>query len=218
MKTLLCILVSLYGFTITAQSSLLGGSAILEIEAQKVYIQQTLEVQLPDSVQQLKLRILDFEGSFLSNISVSSNGKDIHFEKEVLDGISTIKLNSTKGFQQLQLSYEVATAATDFYIPFFFTDLVAANSENDFFKMTIKLPETQDYVLHFPNLLANETVNGGKKKIVLDVPALISVMRMELVDEKKAIGFAGMMDALVALIFVVIGIAIWLNRKRLAYG
>jgi len=218
MKTLLCFLVSLYGFNLAAQSSLLGGSAILEIETQKVHVQQTLEVQLPDSVQQLQLRILDFEGSSLSNISVTSNGKEIRFQTTALDGLSTLQLNSTEDFRQLKLSYWIDTTTPDFYIPFFFTDLAAANSENSFFKIAIRLPETQDYILHFPSLAVNETVHGGKKEVSLEVPALISVLRMELIDEKKAIGFAGMMDALVALIFVGIGIAIWINRKRLAYG
>jgi len=218
MKTIFCVIVFLCGLTMVAQNSLLGGSAILEIEQDRVYVQQTLDLQLPDSVQQLQLRILDFEGSSLYNISVISNGKETNFETEQINGLRMLKLVSTEGFQKLKLSYSVDTANSDFYIPFFFTDLVAANSENDFFKIAIHLPQTQEYVLHFPNLAVKETLSGEKKVIALEVPALVSVIRMERVNEKKAIGFAGIMDGLVAFIFVIMGILIWINRKRLAYG
>jgi len=202
----------------TAQSSLLSASAILEIDGQKIYVEQILEVQLPDSVRQLKLRILDFEGSSLSNISIISNGKQTSFEKEEENALTTLKLISSEGFQKLKLSYWVHTAEPDFYIPFFFTDLPAVNSDNGFFKTAIRLPQTQEYTIHFPNVALNETVDGSEKLVSFSVPALVSVLRMELLHGEQGIGFANVMDGLVAFIFVIMGILIWINRKHLAYA
>lgn len=202
-----------------AQNELLGGSATIIIVEKKIHVEQLLEVQLPDSVSQLTLRILDFKGSLLSDISIVSNEKETDFKDEKVEGLHTIKIISNEGFKQLKLSYWVTVREADFYIPFFFTDLPAVNSDNDFFKLNISLPKTQEYVLHFPNVALNETYKADSKNISLAVPALISVLRMELLEsENQHIRFASLMDGLVGGIFVVIGILIWINRKRLAYG
>ena len=218
MRTLLCFLLSLSGCVVMAQSTLKGGSAALDVDGKKVHVKQSLEVQLPDSVQQLRLRVLDFDGSSLSNISISANNLEIPFEVSGMEGIRSFDLRSDQGFQQLAITYEVGITQSDFYVPFFFTDLASADSENGFFKIAISLPEAQAYTLHFPNGNTKETISDGKKMIVLEVPALISVLRMEVLDGEKIFGFASIMDGLVVLVFVVMGVLIWLNRKRLVYG
>ena len=218
MKTLFCFLLTLSGCTLMAQSTLLGGSASLDVDVQKVQVQQTLELQLPDSVQQLRLRVLDFDRSALSNVSISVENKEIPFEASGTEGIRNFDLVSNKGFQQLDITYEVNFTQPDFYVPFFFTDLASEDSENGFFKIAISLPEAQAYTLHFPSLNTKERANDGNKMVELELPALISVLRMELIDGEKTLGFASIMDGLVVFVFVVMGILIWMNRKRLVYG
>lgn len=218
MKTLLCFLLSLSGCALSAQNSLLGGRASLNVEGQKVRVQQILEVQLADSVQQLRLRVLDFDGSSLSNVSISAKNKSIPFEVSRTEGIQNVDMESVEGFQQLEITYEVDVAQADFYVPFFFTDLASADSENGFFKIAINIPEAQAYTVHFPNGNRKESIRDGKKRIALEVPALISVLRMEVLDGDKTLGFASLMDGLVILVFLVMGVLIWMNRKRLVYG
>ena len=218
MKTLLCFLLSLSGCIVMAQNTLKGGAAVLDVDGQKVHVKQSLEVQLPDSVRQLRLRVLDFDGSSLSNISISDKNKKIPFEASGTGGIRSFDLSSDQGFQQLAITYEIDIAQSDFYVPFFFTDLASADSENGFFKIAISLPEEQAYILHFPYSNTKESADGGKKTVALELPALLSVLRMELVNEDKTMGFARVMDGLVIFVFVVMGVLIWMNRKRLVYG
>ena len=202
-----------------AQSNLQGGSVLVEIVGKRIHVQEVLDLQLPDSVRQLRVRLLSFNGSSISNVSATSGEQTMTLEKQHSNGLTKIDLFSKEAIKQIELSYWVDTKESDFYIPLFFTDFPATNSDTNFFKIALRLPKTQEYALHFPNVLTNESLDGNLKEISLEVPALISTLRMEFFDgDKPSYGFASLMDGFVGFIFVIMGLIIWKNRKRLAYG
>ncbi|MDT0608004.1 hypothetical protein [Croceitalea rosinachiae] len=204
-----------------SQGKLAGASALVKLKQDTTIIRQNLYLNLPDSTKQLSLKILEFEGNKLLNVSIHSSGQNIAIKSQGTNGLITIPIElPIENFSdKLELVYTVETKTTDRYIPFFFTDLSASNSDNDF--LTIKLESANDlnYTLLFPNVETTERDTDVMRQIDFQIPALTSMLRLEIHDGPKThIALAIWMDSLVAVIFIIMGIVIWLNRKHLAYG
>ena len=187
----------------------------------RTYVRQYLDLDLPDSLRPLNLRLLEFKGNSLLEVSAKVDGEEISLKRQDSDGLVSISATLPKGNStpKLELQYTLATATAEHYIPFFFTELAASDSDNDFYALQLRLPEKQEYTLHFTNVPVKELFADGTKEVRFQVPALISVLRMELHPEARPQwSFAQLMDGMVVLIFLIMGVVIWLNRKRLAYG
>jgi len=221
MKRGILFLTFLWAFAITAQSELLNVSAQVVINGSDIVVEQSLILNLPDSVQGFQLKALDFKGTTLSEISAKSENTNLNLTKSYTEGLNLIQLaaNDSITFKNVVVKYKVAVEDADFYLPLFFTNLPAASSDNEFFKMNIKMLEKQAYAIHFPKVKTATKAANQYKEIMFQVPALPSLIRIELYSpETSKFNFIDIVDWVVGLVFVIIGFFIWLNRKKLMYG
>ncbi|AXT20114.1 hypothetical protein D7030_03065 [Flavobacteriaceae bacterium AU392] len=206
---------------IGAQSELTSASVEIDIkDTSYIEVKQTLLLNIPDSIQQLNLKLLKFEGISVTLNKVNSNKEMINFTKEDSKELQEIILFSNgRPFQTIELNYSVQVENEEFYLPLFFTELLASSSDNDFFNARIKMQNNQNIIMHFPNVELTENVEFNKKNITMQVPALPSLFRMEFTSETVSrASVTAIVDWVIALVFVLIGIIIWRNRKQLMYG
>ncbi|MCC1485104.1 hypothetical protein [Winogradskyella immobilis] len=205
--------------SIIAQSQLTSASAKVDMSTEVISVTETLNFKLPDSIHNITLKALKFQKIAIEIIEVISEDKNLDFQIIPDKGLHQIRITSKEQIKSINLNYKVDVKNNNIQIPLFFTDLSAATSENDFFIAEIKT-NSNDYLnVLFPNVDLNESMENELKILRLEIPALPSVLRLERLSTKeKGFTFLSIIDGLVALIFVVIGILIWRNRKRLIYG
>ncbi|NAS29939.1 hypothetical protein GTQ40_03045 [Flavobacteriaceae bacterium R38] len=221
MKKVILLLTFLWTFTIAAQSKLLNASANIDMTASTIVVQQNLALDVPDSIQNLELKALDFKGTKFSLTSVESNFGDLNFRESYTEGLNHIWLTSDSGksLNNIVLTYSIEVENSNFYLPLFFTNLPAASSDNGFFKMNVKMLPEQAYTIHFPKVKIEEKTENDLKELRFEVPALPSLLRMELLSEEAGeFNLINMVDWLAGFVFVIIGFFIWRNRKKLVYG
>ena len=203
------------------QGQLTGVSTKINMLNSSIHIDQEFIVDLLDSINTITLKALNFRGATLSNITI--NDDDIVMDKEV----DTQKLKqfivATRDAVPLKkviLSYTIQATNSEFYIPLFFTNLPAANSNIDFFKGSMQVNTNTDYNMLFPKVTLSEIEDNAVKEVMFNLPALPSMIRIQINQEENILNFwdGNNVDILVALLFIGIGIIIWKNRKRLAYG
>ena len=203
-----------------SQGELTKASTLIGVLDDEVVVKQNLHLNFPETTKNFTLKMLVFEGNELRDLSIYSDGKSIPINGDEVDGLITIPIEWPSGNLSniLELVYTVEMETEDKYIPFFFTDLAATNSDDDFFTIELRMEKNADYNLSFPNVKMTEKLTNEWKQINFQVPALTSMLRLEMHDGPRTdFALATWMDCLVALIFIVIGIVIWMNRKRLAY-
>jgi len=211
----------LWTLTITAQSELLSVSVKADMTASVIEVKQNLILSIPDSIQEIELKALKFAGITLSLTTVTSNNLNIAYKENQTEGLNSVLLVLNKGenIKNITVDYTIKIIEDYFYLPLFFTNFPAASSKNDFFKMDIKMPEEQAYTIHFPKVAIEEKIENNAKQIIIEAPALPSLLRMEIFSEtKKETTFVDMVDWLVGVIFIIIGFFIWKHRKKLMYG
>lgn len=213
----LCILI-LGPCMLVAQGTLERVSVTMDLMDTEISIKQRFVLDAPDSIQSIHLKALQFEGTVLSKIAIEDGQKEIVFKEEDQKGLQQLKLRSITGFKTIDLSYRVQVGHEKFYLPLFFTELPAATSDNDFFKMEMHLSKTQGYTIYFPGVPIKEQINGEIRTLSMEVPALPSMVRMELFKGDKGAYYVDYIDMTVALLFVGIGLLIWKYRKHLIYG
>ncbi len=220
MKYLICLLSCFLSIISIAQSELTSASVDIIIKDGTVEVQQQLQLNIPDSVKAITLRSLEFAGTKLSLAEISAAGTTLSFEQTQANGLNVVTVTSTgQAFQTLDIRYTIRVEKAHFYLPLFFTNLPAANSDNDFFKAKLKLPKNQNFVIHFPKVEMIQRETENEQLITLEIPALPSLFRIELLPrEATGMQFATMVDWLVAFLFVIIGIIIWNKRNLLRYG
>ena len=220
MKYFAGILICFLSINSIAQGELTRSTVDITIKDKRVEVQQKLQLNVPDSIQEIELRSLEFAGTNLSLEKIIANGVDLNFEQNQAKGLNLITVTSIEQpFTNLDLRYWVNPEKAHFYLPLFFTNLPAANSDNDFFKANLSLPKDQKFELHFPKVEMTQSIEQNERLISLEVPALPSLFRMELLPkDAKGMQFATMVDWVVAFIFLLIGIIIWNKRNQLRYG
>lgn len=221
MKRILSFILISCSFIGIAQSELTAASVNIMVKDTGINVQEFLILNVPDSIQTIELKTLEFEDIILSVNRVMSDGKILDFNHNVSKGLNLLSIKSNgKPLKELQVLYTVQVKNEAFYLPLFFTNLPATSSDNDFFKLNITLDKAQDYVIHFPKVDIEVNEQQSLKTLTMQVPALPSLIRMELPLSSKAnsLQFIDLIDWIVALIFVIIGYFIWRNRKQLMYG
>ena len=204
----------------TAQGQLTSASIDITINDAAIEVRQQLQLNVPDSVQEITLRSLEFAETSLKLTKISSAGVPLKFAQTPAKGLNLVTITSTaQPFETLDVHYTIKAEKPHFYLPLFFTNLPAANSDNDFFKANLKLSKNKNFIIHFPKVEMTQNEIGHEQLITLEVPALPSLFRLELLP-KEATGmpFSTKVDWFVAFIFVLIGIIIWKNRNQLRYG
>jgi len=214
---------------LAAQSKLTGVSTDLKCINEQYFIQQNINVNLEDTVSYLDLKALIFEGSDIKDIEVfvgtnyDSDDKvihPVHFNNLNSKGLTHLRIIlKESNAETISIHYTVKVDKSTFYLPLFFTDFVAASSDNDFFKMSISYAQKEYYQIHYPTVQLTELIENGKIVAQFELPALTSMIRMEqLAYADKPFNFVDLVDWGVALLFILIGFLIWHNRKRLIYG
>ena len=203
-----------------SQTELTNATAMVNIKDTSLEIQEQLNLMLPDSVKNITLKALKFDQTILSVNVVRANGKAVTFQQSQANGLDIIDITlNGESIKKIEVTYTVSVENEAFYIPMFFTDFPVTTSDNDFFKLDIQLKQEQDYIIHFPKVDKIETSNQGVKKVMLNIPALPSLIRMELPAATAAtFRISNFIDWMVAFIFVIIGFLIWRYRKQLMYG
>lgn len=220
MKWLLLLACSSITYSILGQETLTKATVKATLDNNTFQVEQRLYIEVPDSITSLDLKSLIFESSTISKIQVAAENQLIAYENVDTHGLIHLVLNIDKlSHQEIIISYQVGMEQSAFYLPLFFTDLAALSSDNDFFKMAIELPEGQAYFIHFPAMPIDQQQKDGTKTLQFELPALPSVIRMELLSSnmEKPL-YIRMVDWGVAILFIVIGYLIWRNRKQLIYG
>jgi hypothetical protein len=215
--TWLIIIWSISGFS---QNRLIGVSVDLEISGSESYVTERIIFDLTELTDSIHLKALSLKGSNIYIKDIFLDGKSISFKEAEQEGIIKISFDADgySGELHFNVIYTVEVEDNKFYIPMIFTEYPGASSENDFFQLEIISPINQEYTLHFPKV-PNERIVGEETIITsLLLPALPSMLRMELVDEGNFLSFFQMVDILVAGIFIGIGFLIWKFRKYLNYG
>ena len=203
-----------------SQTELTSAAAMVNIKDTSIEVEEQLNLILPDSIKNITLKTLKFDQTVLSVNGVKANGKAVAFKQSQANGLDIIEISlNGESIKKMEITYTVQVEKEAFYIPIFFTDLPVTASDNDFFKLDIQLKQEQDYLLHFPKVDKIETSDQGVKKVTLSIPALPSLIRMELPTARAtAFRFSHFIDWMVAFIFVIIGYLIWKYRKQLMYG
>ena len=220
MKYFACVISCFLSVMSIAQDELKSAFVDITINQGRVEVQQTLQLNIPDTVQKITMRALEFAETNLVLNGISSVGKALDFKQSQTKGLNSVTISTTEQpFKTLVINYTVIPAKAHFYLPLFFTNLPAANSDNDFFKAILKLPKNQNLLLHFPKVELIESETANEQLITLEVPALPSLFRLELLPEAATgVQFTMVVDWFVALLFVIIGIIIWNKRNLLKYG
>lgn len=223
MKRLLLLFTVVFSILIQAQGELKSASADIYIEDnRRIVVKQNLKVNVPDSIWQMNLKLLKFDGTLSVLNEIKSDGEPIKhtFAKSYSDDLHIVEIESNgKPFTDIELNYTVAISRESFYIPIFFTELLSTSSNNDFFEVNIIRHSTQNMILHFPKVNQIESDITGEKITSIQVPALPSLIKMELPSSNTSkISVTTIVDWVVALVFVLIGIIIWKKRNQLRYG
>ena len=203
------------------QGSLLSASATMNLSDEKISVSQYFKIDVPDSVSNIRLRALDLENTTISLKTITSEGKALLFTEENIKGLYVFKIATAENdvYENIELNYDVAYSGNSLSIPLFFTDMPAASSDINFFETTLFIPENQEYKFHFPKVSTKTDNLASQKKVTYNLPALPSMIKLELYgSEKRSASFLSVVDALTLLIFIGIGILIWVKRKHLKYG
>ncbi len=201
-----------------AQASLKAVSVDIDFKGTTVVVRQQFSMMVPDSVQKIHLKALEFKGTEFKGVIAANGIKPVKVEEQLQDGLRQLALSSDVGFDEITISYQLQIGQGILNLPLFFTELPAVPSKTDFFRMKMQMPEGLRYNLYFPGVPVEEQTHAGVKTVQLQVPALPSLIRMELFYGEKETRLMDIVDIMVAFLFVGIGLLIWKYRKRLAYG
>ncbi len=219
MKQCILLLTLLFCLSLKAQGELLDVSATVNISSAHIQVEQHLKFNLPDTVKQIEIKALQLEGTELLFNNAISDNELLTGMPIATKGLTHLKLTSANPLKEVIIRYTLKVDKEIFYIPLFFTNLTAAGSENNFFKLRVAAPEIQKYNLLFPDVITTKKVVNHVSITNLELPALPSLLRLEKLSNKsKGVRFLNFVDGFVALIFLIIGGLVWKNRKRLIYG
>ncbi|MEP1097545.1 MAG: hypothetical protein ABJG78_20680 [Cyclobacteriaceae bacterium] len=207
---LVCLLLS---FCILGQSTIEKVVTEVRYEDQQFHVAQTLYFNLSGSTETIELKALRFKNMQIGVVDISG----FKYVQQHGDDLIRITLH-VESIDSVELRYTVKATEKVFYLPLFFTNLAAASSEDGFFKMDL-LAQSQSIHVHFPTVETREITEEGVNRSSIELPALISGVRLELLDDSESPSdIVAIVDWSVALLFAGIGFLIWYNRKKLIYG
>lgn len=202
-----------FSSALLAQSTLESVSVQIRYEDDQFQISQTLHLNLSGSTETVTLKALKFDGLTIGAVDIPG----LRYSQVHKDELIEIQVEVAPS-DSIQLSYAIKTSSETFYLPLFFTNLSAASSDDGFFKMDL-ISSSKFIHVHFPTVEIRETIEGGTNRTSFELPALISGVRLELLnDSESPRDIVAIVDWSVALLFTGIGFLIWYNRKKLIHG
>ncbi len=221
MKCFIHMLLLLGVVTLNAQGELTAVSIEVAMEDSVLRVRQTFALSLTDSVSSFEIKALQFEGTKLDFLAASLKGEALGITYIPERGMERLKLRKEVGkpWSEVVCTYKVKVTDQQFYLPLFFTNFSAATSENDFCRLKLRMPQTENYRLLFPTVKWEESLNQTDKVVSLEVPALPAFLRLKRLDGNQgAFSLNDTVDLLAVFLFLGIGVLVWINRKRLSYG
>jgi len=225
MRTLLSFILIINSSLVYGQGTILSAQAIISSIDNSFDVTESIQLGVDDTVTYLDFKMLLFERSVVSDVLVelkkdknaSTGSKTISYIDLSTDNLKVIRV-PIKESQWIDLKYTVSSKQEMIDIPLFFTDLKASSSDKDFMKILLESSTLTSYKMYFP--LANPTESVSPLTNIYttySLPALNSLIRLKNVSGKSDYGLI-LVDVGVALIFVLVGLLIWFNRKKLIYG
>lgn len=185
----------------------------------RLEMRETLTFAFGEIQSNITLKALQRTGVDLSEIVLLENDRPIAFDKSTEKGLLQIKTSLASKSGVVVLHYVILCDSRNMDLPLFFTEFAASSSEDDFFSMTMEMPATVQPFMHFPTVDLEESMSGANKVLTFQLPALPSMIRMELLESgEPAPIYTQIADGLVILVFVLSAALIWTNRKRLFHG
>ncbi|NNF33976.1 MAG: hypothetical protein HKN68_07700 [Saprospiraceae bacterium] len=219
MKLLLTLSFIVSSLCLTANDGVQSVQANMIIQDGSIAIIEEISYELSNDPDSLIVKILPFEGSELFIDSILMNDAPQSYEILTMKPIIIIKLSSVKnGMEKLIFHYRIAFNEASFFIPLFFSDLTATKSQSDFFNLKMNWSKDEDYNIHFPKVPMEVKENANQKFTTLEMPAAPSLVRMQRVEGHSSLSFNQVVDLGVGAVFLLIGLLLWMNRKKLAYG
>ena len=118
MKYFTCIFICFLSVISIAQSELTGAAVDIVINDTRVEVQQQLTLNVPDSIQKIALRALEFAGTNLTLEEISSAGKSLNFEQTEAEGLNVVTVTSNQqAFKTLDIRYTIIAEKAHFYLP-----------------------------------------------------------------------------------------------------
>ncbi len=191
-----------------AQSKLKGVQVKIQESGAYFEVSASYAVEIPEEVRTLKLKALGFQGASIEQIEVASE----NFEIEETQDLITLLVTPGQGLDTITMSYRVIPGKKG-EIPLFFGEWQSTSSDQDF--LQLQLTASRETNMLFP--AENEvTLESTFKEIRASIPAATSMIRVEQ-GANKGSQWMQRVDQFVIGLFLVIGILIWFNRKRLIY-
>ncbi|MDW3191088.1 MAG: hypothetical protein R8G66_01950 [Cytophagales bacterium] len=205
----LALILLLLNHSIWAQIKLDGVRVFIEETETSIEVKATYLTLIDDQVDTLQLKALNFSGSSILQLKVNSFISSIDFGSDF--SIVTIPFSGQKP-ETITLSYQV-TPGYKGELPIFFSDWQSSSSDQDFFQLQMKVMEGTS--LLFPAETQAEDV-GEFMNIKAELPATVSMIRID--DSGTGNARIKRVDQMVIVLFLIIGVLIWFNRKRLIHG
>lgn len=198
-----------FQFQAAAQVKLSGVNVKIEEVESHFLVKTTYKVDIPENGKSLKIKALSFGNSIINEVKVESMKIDL----EESSDMTTLILNPTTETESFTVSYRVTTGEKG-EIPIFFGEWQSTSSDQDFFQVRMSVPTTTH--LLFPTEYESQE-ERAHKIFVASLPAAVSMIRVEQNSDAGAL-FIKRVDQFVIVTFLIIGVLIWFNRKRVIYG
>ncbi len=197
-----------------AQSSLEAVFTNVDHRNGQFIVNQTFRIAHEGPSTSIELKALKFGGSFLGSIKANTN----EYVELHTDDLITIKLDDYQ-LDSIELTYTIEPTEELAYLPLFFSNLSAASSDDDFFKIDLNSPSDKFIHIYFPTVELIRSIKSESNVVSFELPALISGVRLEVLNDNEAPGnLVAVVDWGVGVLFVGIGFLVWYHRKKLIHG
>ena len=218
MKRLLIVLLIGYTASLTANNGVDSVTVEVEMEEELLIIKQSIFITVVDELDDFLLRALPDEDSQLFIDTIHIDQQPTSFETVDMTPTLDLKFNVSKQDNRIDVYYRLNRVADEITVPLFFTSLSALNSEADFFYTSIFRTIDQHFNVVFPRVPIEEKEDGMNKTSSFSLPAAPSMIRLKRVDSTAEADDIHWVDWIVGMVFLLIGLILWINRKKLSYG
>ena len=210
----------LIGYSVCLQANDGVDSVIVEIEMKEdvLIVKQSIYITVVDEFDDFLIRALVIEESqvFIDTIHIDQQPTSF----ETLDMTPTLdfKLKVSNENSRIDVYYRLNEIGDEITLPLFFTSLSALNSEADFFNASIFRTVDQHFSVVFPRVPIEDMETGMFKITSFNLPAAPSMIRLNRVNSDESGKNIQWVDWMVGVVFLIIGLILWINRKKMSYG
>jgi hypothetical protein len=218
MKSLFtCLLISTV-LSLTANGTIESVIVDIDIKEGNYSIKQSIAVLLTNEDEAFLIRALPVKEAQLFIDSILVDNERVSSEVINMTGTLDSRIELSAGNKIIDIYYQLSEIPDEFTIPIFFTSLAASNSETDFFKATISTTIDYKFIVQFPMVPLIEEENGMYRVTSFQLPSSPSMIRVKKGTSSDVKSSGEWVDWGVGFVFLIIGVLLWINRKKLTYG